>query len=254
MMDALYAAATGMTAQQTSMDVIANNLANVNTAGFKATRLAFQDLLYQQVGSRQAARDGAQVGMGVSTARTTHSLAQGTLTESSELTNMAIEGDGYFPVQNGASIGYTRDGSFTLDANGQLVNGSGNRLVPGIALPAGADPQTLSIGPEGKVTAKLRGNTIIIGQIQTANFSNPNGLEAVGNNLLVPTANSGAAQAGLPGSGGRGFIRQGFTEGSNVSIMDEMVNMISAQRAFESVSKVLSASDEMLGMANSMRR
>lgn len=253
-MNALYAAATGMAAQQTSMDAIAHNLANVNTAGFKSTRVAFEDLLYQGVGSRNAARSGASIGMGVAPGATIRSFAQGGLNETSVSTNMAIEGQGYFRVQAGPNVGYTRDGSFQVDQNGQLVNGSGHRLLPALIVPRNADPNSITIGADGKVSANVDGTPAVIGQIQLASFTNPAGLEGQGDNLWLPGANSGAPRLSAPGTGSTGMLVQGHIEGSNVSVMDEMVNMISAQRAFESVSKVISTSDEMLGMANSMKR
>ena len=254
MMDALYSAATGMSAQQVSMDAIAHNLSNVSTTGFKATRVSFQDLLYQQVGSRQAAADGAQIGMGVGVGATRRRFEQGELVESGQPGSMAIEGSGFFEVDNGGQPAYTRDGSFQVDAKGQLVTASGRRLVPTITIPAGADMTTLSIGPTGAVTVSAGGKTTTLGQIKITTFANPEGLQAVGDNMYTASANSGAASTGVAGTGGRGQLRNGFLEQANVSVMDEMVNMISAQRAFESVAKVISTSDEMLGMANAMRR
>jgi flagellar basal-body rod protein FlgG len=263
-MDALYSAATGMTAQQTHMDVIANNLANVNTTGYKSTRLTFNDLLYTQIGPRQGARDpsttnggsvGAQIGMGVSPATTQRIFSQGDLKETDEDTNLAIEGEGLFQVilPNG-QIGYTRDGDFQRDGNGQLVNQSGYRLEPEVVVPVETETGSLKISSSGRVTGVINGQTTVLGQIDIATFANPAGLDPLGDNTFAATLNSGQPQIGSGGTNGLGYIRQGFLEGSNVTVMDQMVDMITAQRAFESVAKVLSTSDEMLGMANQLRR
>jgi len=255
MMNALYSAATGMEAMQQGMDMIAQNLANVNTTGFKSSRLTFEDLLYQQIGDRQASRLGAQIGMGVAPGRTQLQFSQGDLQPSDVPTNMAMEGNGFFQVVlPSGELGYTRDGNFTPDANGQLVNSSGFRLEPSVVIPTEVNSDSVTIGTTGRVTGQLNGNNIILGQIDVASFVNPEGLYALGNNTYAATVNSGPATVGTPGDPGLGVIRQGFLEGSNVKTMDEMVNMITAQRAFESVAKVLSTSDEMLGIANSIRR
>lgn len=255
MMNSLYTAATGMSAMQMNVDTIANNLANVNTTAFKSTRLRFEDLLYQQIGDRQAARQGAQSGMGVAPARTELSFVQGDVKETGNATHMAIQGSGFFQVaMPDGTIGYTRDGSFGIDHNGQLVNASGYQLEPIIGMPLEADPGSLSISPEGLVTCRINNTVEVLGEIELATFGNPEGLAAVGNNTYAATVNSGEALIGIPGSHNSGLVQQGSLEGSNVSVMNEMVEMINAQRAFESVSKVISTSDEMLGIANSMRR
>ena len=255
MMNSLYTAATGMSAMQMNVDTIANNLANVNTTAFKATRLRFEDLLYQQVGDRQAARQGAQSGMGVAPARTELSFTQGDIKDTGVQTNMAITGAGFFQVaMPDGSIGYTRDGSFGVDYNGQLVNASGYQLEPIIGVPLEAEPGSVTISPEGLVTCRINGAVDVLGQIELAHFGNPEGLAALGNNVYAATVNSGAPLIGNPGANETGLLTQGAIEGSNVSVMNEMVEMINAQRAFESVSKVISTSDEMLGIANSMRR
>jgi flagellar basal-body rod protein FlgG len=255
MMNSLYTAATGMSAMQMNVDTIANNLANVNTNAFKATRLRFEDLLYQQVGDRQAARQGAQSGMGVAPARTELSFVQGDLKDTGVATHMAITGAGFFQVaMPDGSIGYSRDGSFGIDHNGQLVNSSGYQLEPIIGVPLEAEPGSVTISPEGLVSCRINGNVDVLGQIELANFGNPEGLAALGSNVYAATVNSGAPIIGNPGSNETGLIKQAALEGSNVSVMNEMVEMINAQRAFESVSKVISTSDEMLGIANSMRR
>ncbi|MCW2923416.1 MAG: flagellar basal-body rod protein FlgG [Thermoleophilia bacterium] len=255
MMNSLYTAATGMSAMQMNVDTIANNLANVNTNAFKATRLTFEDLLYQQVGDRQAARQGAQTGMGVAPGRSELSFAQGDIKETGVETNMAIDGNGFFQVSMpDGTIGYTRDGAFTPDANGQLVSASGYQLEPIIGIPLEAEPGSTKISPEGFVTCTINGATSVLGQVELATFGNQEGLAAVGSNVYAATVNSGAPLVGNPGTNGTGLLKQGNVEGSNVSVMNEMVDMINAQRAFESVSKVISTSDEMLGIANSMRR
>jgi len=255
MMNSLYTAATGMSAMQTNVDVIANNLANVNTNGFKGSRLSFEDLLYQQIGDRQSARQGAQSGMGVAQGRTELSFTQGDMRETGVGTNMAIEGEGFFQVAlPDGSIGYTRDGSFEVDANGQIVTKGGFQLEPIIGVPMEAQPGSLKISTDGLVTCLMNGATTVLGQIETATFANQNGLAALGGNVFAATVNSGAPAIANPGANGTGIVTQGSVEGSNVSVMTEMVDMINAQRAFESVSKVISTSDEMLGIANAMRR
>jgi flagellar basal-body rod protein FlgG len=254
MMNALYSAATGMVAQQASMDVIANNLANVNTAGYKSRNLAFQDLLYENLGSRQASREGAQVGMGVAPGRTILDLSQGNFSDTDSPTNMAIDGNGFFQVQVGSQIAYTRDGNFSLDANGQLVTGSGHRLYPGVIIPDGVDINSIKISAKGSISGVMNGARKVFGQVELAIFTNPNALQSIGENMYVPTSNSGTITTGAPGVGGKGIVRQSSLEDSNVSVMEEMIDMISAQRAFESVSKVMSTSDEMMQMANAVRR
>jgi flagellar basal-body rod protein FlgG len=255
MMNSLYTAATGMSAMQMNMDTIANNLANVNTNAFKSSKLTFEDLLYQQIGDRQAARQGAQSGMGVAPARTELSFTQGDIKDTGVTTNMAIQGAGFFQVSlPDGTVGYTRDGGFTTDHNGQLVTASGYQLEPIIGIPLEAEPDSVTVSAEGLVTCRINGVTDLLGQIELAHFGNPEGLAALGSNVYAATVNSGAPLIGNPGSNNTGLLKQGSIEGSNVSVMNEMVEMINAQRAFESVSKVISTSDEMLGIANSMRR
>lgn len=255
MMNSLYTAATGMSAMQMNVDTIANNLANVNTTAFKATRLRFEDLLYQQVGDRQASRQGAQSGMGVAPARTELSFTQGDLKDTGVGTHLAITGAGFFQVAlPDGTVGYTRDGSFGADHNGQLVTSSGYQLEPIIGVPLESEPGSLTVSPEGLVTCRVNGAVEVLGQIELAHFGNPEGLAALGSNVYAATVNSGAPLVGNPGQNQTGLLKQGAVEGSNVSVMNEMVEMINAQRAFESVSKVISTSDEMLGIANSMRR
>lgn len=254
-MNALHTAVTGMLAAQTQIDAIAHNLANVNTTGFKGTRLSFEDLLYQQIGDKQSSKLGAQVGMGVAAGRTELMLAQGVLKETGELSNLAVEGNGFFPVElPDGRTAYTRDGGFSINGDSTLSSNSGFKLIPEIKVPANGDRESLAISATGKVSIEVNGVPQALGQIEIATFINPQGLSAVGDNLLMETLNSGVATLGQPGSDGHGSLKQGFVEGSNVSVMTEMIDMISAQRAFESISKVITTSDEMLGMANQMRR
>ncbi len=252
MMNALYSAATGMMAMQSGMDLIAQNLANVNTTGYKSSRMTFEDLLYTQIGDQNGS---TQVGMGVSPGRTQLEFKQGDFREDASKTAMGIDGAGFFQVilPNG-DIGYTRDGHFLPDANGQLVTSAGYTLEPSVVIPVTVDPESIKINATGTVTGTLKGESTILGQIQLAKFVNPAGLFALGSNTYAASNNSGPAQVDDPGTNGMGILRQNYTEGSNVSVMTEMVDMITAQRAFESVSKVLSSSDEMLSMANSIRR
>lgn len=255
MLDALYTAASGMLAQQTGMDAIANNLANANTVAFKAGRTAFEDLLYTELGPRQAARQGSQMGLGVAVAAVQTQIAQGALQTTGSPTDVAVEGQGFLAVQRpDGSRGYTRAGNLTLDAGGSLVTAGGAIVLPRVQVPAGTDMASLSIGANGAVTARVGGTMRALGTLQLTTFPNPHGLESVGGNLFVESANSGAGQAGAPGAGGRGVVRQGALEMSNVNAVDEMVGMITTQRTYESVAKVVSASDEMLNTANQLRR
>ncbi len=255
MLDALYTAASGMLAQQTGMDAIANNLANANTVAFKAGRTAFEDLLYTELGPRQAARQGSQMGLGVAVAAIQTQMAQGALQTTSSPTDVAVEGQGFLAVQRAdGSRAYTRAGNLTIDAAGRLVTATGAVVQPVVRVPAGVDMSTFSIGADGVVKARVAGAERTLGRLQLTSFPNPHGLESVGGNLFVESANCGAAEAGAPGTGGRGLLRQGTLEMSNVNAVDEMVGMITTQRTYESVAKVVSASDEMLNTANQLRR
>ena len=255
MLDSLYTAASGMLAQQTGMDAIANNLANANTVAFKAGRTAFEDLLYPELGPRRAAVQGQQMGLGVAVAAIQTQMAQGALQATSSLTDVAIEGQGFLAVQRAdGTRAYTRAGNLTVDASGQLVTAAGNVVQPRLAIPAATDLSSLAIAGDGAVKARVAGVERTLGRLDLTMFPNPHGLESVGGNLFVQSANSGAPQAGVPGTGGRGLIRQGALEMSNVNAVDEMVTMITTQRTYESVAKVVSASDEMLNTANQLRR
>jgi flagellar basal-body rod protein FlgG len=193
--------------------------------------------------------------MGVAPGRTQLSFIAGDLKDSDVDTNMAIVGEGFFQVaMPDGTVGYTRDGAFSVDHNGQLVTASGYQLEPIIGVPMEAEPGSVTITPEGLITCRLNGSTEVLGQLEIVRFGNPAGLAALGNNTYAATVNSGQPLVANPGTNGNGIVAQGKLEGSNVSVMTEMVEMINAQRAFESVSKVISTSDEMLGIANSMRR
>jgi flagellar basal-body rod protein FlgG len=258
---ALFTAGTGMQAQQLNLDVIANNLANVNTNGFKRTRVDFQDLLYQtlkpagaQSGGGQVPT-GVQVGHGTRAAATQKIFAQGTFTQTENPLDMVIEGDGFFQLlRPDGSVSYTRAGSFKRDSQGQIVNGDGLVLQPALSIPA--DAQDISIASDGTVSVTTASSSAPqqLGHLELARFSNPAGLNAIGRNQFLATAASGPATTGQPGQRGFGSVSQGFVEMSNVSVVDEMVNMIAAQRAFEANSKAIKAADEMLGQANNVVR
>lgn len=261
MIRALFTAATGMKAQQTRIDVTSNNLANVNTVGFKKSRAEFEDLLYQTIrapGTEAAqgatAPSGLQIGQGVRTIGTNRDLANGDAITTNVPTDLMIRGNGYFAVsQPGGETAYTRDGSFRLSAEGQLVNSSGFPVEPSIVIPEDATDYT--IGDDGTVTV-IRPNSPageVVGQIKLALFSNPGGLRAEGNNLLVPTKASGEPQMVSPGEGAAGLVTQGHLEGSNVSVVNEMVDLIVSQRAYDMNAKVVQAADEMLQSAVRLR-
>jgi flagellar basal-body rod protein FlgG len=252
-LDALYSAATGMLAQQTALDNISNNLANVNTAGFKRGRASFADLLYSELTPQQASKQGNEVGLGVKIGSIQTQQEQGNLQSTGQALDLAIEGNGFFEVtQANGTKGYTRAGSFTTDATGSLVTATGERLSPPIKIPENAtDP---AIGPDGKVTAKVNGVAKDLGQIKLATFPNQLGLSSLGDNLFGTTADSGNATLQTPGQKGAGALRSGELEMSNVNAVDEMVGMITTQRSYEAVAKVVTASDEMLQTANQLRR
>ena len=258
-MDAsLWVAKTGLDAQQTRMNVISNNLANVNTTGFKRDRAVFEDLLYQnirqaggQTGADTQAATGFQLGTGVRVLATEKIVAQGNMQTTENSLDIAIAGDGYFQIaQPDGTIAYTRDGNFNLDNAGQIVTGSGQLLQPAITVPANAS--SVTIGQDGTVSVELQagGGAQVLGQLQLARFINSAGLQAIGQNLLKETPASGAPQVGNPGADGIGSLMQGALEASNVNVVEEMVSMIETQRAYEINSKAISTVDGMLQYLN----
>jgi flagellar basal-body rod protein FlgG len=254
MTSALWVAKTGLDAQQTQMTVISNNLANVNTTGFKRGRATFQDLMYQNYGQAGAqtstqteSPSGLMIGTGVHIGATQKLFQQGNLQTTSNSYDLAINGRGFFQIQlPDGSLAYTRDGSFQPNSQGQLVTASGYALQPGITLPQGT--QSVTISPDGIVSATIAGQTAPqqVGTLTTADFINPSGLEARGDNLYAETAASGSPQTGTPGLNGLGSLVQGSLEASNVNVVEEMVNMIETQRAYEMNSKAISTTDQML--------
>ena len=254
---ALWAAKTGLDAQQTEMAVISNNLANVNTTGFKQDRAVFEDLLYQN--QTQAGADtsqttqspsGMSIGTGVRVVATEKDYSQGSLTHTGNSLDMAIQGQGFFQIQMpDGTIAYTRDGTFQTNAQGQLVTSNGYLLQPGITIPQGA--QSVTIGSDGTVSVTLAGQSAPtqVGQLQLANFINPAGLTPIGGNLLEQSAASGSPQTGSPGTNGFGTLSQGELESSNVNVVEELGNMIQTQRAYEMNSKAINTVDQMLQYA-----
>lgn len=255
---ALWIAKTGLDAQQTRMGVISNNLANVNTTGFKRDRAAFEDLLYQTVRQPGGATSeqtqlptGLQLGTGVRVAATAKNFTQGNLNQTGNALDVAINGRGFFEVlMPDGSTAYTRDGSFQINSQGELVTNEGYAVQPGLQLPEGA--QSVTIGNDGTVSVQVAGQAapVQVGQLTLSDFVNPAGLEAKGENLYVETAASGPAQSGAPGQGGVGTLVQGSLEGSNVNVVEELVSMIETQRAYETNAKAISTTDSMLGYLN----
>lgn len=254
MIRSLWIAKTGLEAQQTNMDVISNNLANVSTTAFKRQRAMFEDLHYQtlrQPGAQSSEQTtiptGLQLGTGVRPVATQRIHSQGNLSQTNNAHEVAIEGQGFFQVQMpDGTLAYTRDGSFQQDQNGQMVTASGYTLMPGITLPAEADK--LTIGVDGMVSVTVPGQTppVVVGQISLVTFTNDAGLESIGENLYRETQSSGAPNESTPGLNGAGKLKQGYIEGSNVNVAEELVNMIQTQRAYEVNSKAVSTSDQML--------
>ena len=264
MVRSLWTAATGMNGQQNSIDVISNNLSNVNTTGYKQQRAEFEDLLYQNVklAGTPATEDtvtpvGMQMGTGVRVAATQRIFTQGNLQATDVSTDIAINGEGFFRVQQyDGSYAYTRDGSFKIDSNGQLVNSNGLRVMPEIVMPENFEINTLTISNDGRVSVKVAGNDdpLDIGQLEIYRFANPAGLTSEGANLFTVSNASGDAIASRPGIDGAGTTKQRFLEASNVSVVNEMVQMIVAQRAYEFNSKAIQTSDTMLQTATSLKR
>ncbi len=254
----LWVAKTGLDAQQTRMSVIANNLANVNTTGFKKSHAVFEDLIYQnikqaggQTSQQTRSATGLEIGTGARLVATERDFAQGNLAQTDNALDVAINGSGFLQVlMPDGTTAYTRDGSMQLDSEGNLVTASGYTILPGVNVPAEA--QSLIIGQDGTVSVQIDGNTTPqeIGTLTLADFVNPGGLEAKGENLYVETAASGAAQVGAPGADGLGSLRQGALESSNVNVVEELVDMIETQRAYELNSKAIETSDQMLAYVN----
>lgn len=255
---ALWAAKTGLDAQQTQMTVTANNLANVATTGFKASRGVFEDLLYQnvtQVGSNTSqttqSPSGLQLGTGVRMVATETINTQGSLSQTGNSLDIAVQGRGFFQVLlPSGQLAYTRDGSFQLTSTGQVVTAQGYALQPAMTIPTGT--QSISIGTDGTVSVQLAGQSAptTVGTVQLADFINPAGLQNLGGNLLAESASSGAATTGTPGVSGLGTLVQGSLEASNVNVVEEMVNMIQIQRAYEMNSKAVQTCDQMLQYAD----
>lgn len=254
MNQALWIAKTGLDAQQTKMSTISNNLANAGTTGYKRGRAIFEDLIYQnvrQVGA-QSTQDtqlptGLMVGTGVRVVATEKLFTQGNLVQTENQLDMAVQGRGFFQVLLAdGSQAYTRDGSFQVDSQGQLVTASGYVVQPAITVPENA--QSLTIGTDGTVTVRQPGSSGVtqIGTVQLADFVNPSGLQAIGQNLFIESSSSGSPQTGNPGLNGLGTVVQGFVESSNVNVVEELVNMIETQRAYEMNSKAISTTDQML--------
>lgn len=261
-MRSLSIAATGMLAQQTNVDVISNNIANMNTAGFKVRRPEFQDLLYQnerRIGANSSdagnvVPSGVQIGLGVRTASVYRISTQGPLQITDNPLDLAIQGKGYFRVQmpNGTES-YTRAGTFQLSPEGTIVTADGYTVSPGITIPN--DAVEVSINPTGEVQVKLPGQIApqAVGQLELVNFPNQGGLESLGNNLFAETPSSGASIVSTPGAPGYGSLIQGFIEGSNVDPVKEVTTLITAQRAYEMNSKVITAADEMYSTITQLR-
>jgi flagellar basal-body rod protein FlgG len=262
MISALYTAASGMNAQQANIDNVAHNLANVNTTGFKKSRVEFEDLVYQQIqapgtptSTETEAPIGLEAGLGVRAVATARNFSAGNLRSTNGPLDLAIEGQGFFQVTlPGGETGYSRAGAFHLNGQGQLVTAEGAQLEPGITVPANAT--TISVSKDGIVSAMVAGQTDPqqLGTIELASFQNPAGLQARGGNVFVATIASGDPTTGVPGAEGLGTLAQGFLEDSNVSVVEEMVNMILGQRAYEANSRVIRAADEMLQQVNNLSR
>ncbi|MGH8168198.1 MAG: flagellar basal-body rod protein FlgG [Woeseiaceae bacterium] len=258
MNQALWIAKTGLDAQQTRMSVVSNNLANVNTTGFKQGRAVFEDLLYQNVrqSGGQTSQDtelpsGMHLGTGVRVVATEKLFTQGGMVQTDNAMDVAIKGRGFFQVlMPDGNLAYSRDGTFQRNAEGELVTASGYVIQPSITIPDGA--QSVTIGNDGVVSVQLAGQAAPsqVGSLETVDFINPVGLQPIGENLYLETASSGTAQAGTPGLNGFGSLVQGALEGSNVNVVSELVNMIETQRAYEMNSKAISTNDQMMQYLN----
>jgi flagellar basal-body rod protein FlgG len=257
----MYTAASGMEAQQLNIDTIAHNLANINTSGFKARKAQFQDLLYQnirQAGATNTATSeipvGLQIGLGTQPVATDMIFTQGDMLKTEDPLNIVIQGQGFFQIQQANQTAYTRNGNFHMDKDGYIVTSEGDMLLPQIKIPP--DKMGITIGSDGTISVQLQGQSDLqkLGPIQLAYFQNPSGLQSVGKSLLVPTQSSGDAVTGAPGENGLGTLQSNYIEQSNVSVVEEMVNMIVSQRAYEANSKVIRTADEMFTQANNVVR
>jgi flagellar basal-body rod protein FlgG len=254
MIRSLWIAKTGLDAQQTQLDITSNNLANVATNGFKRARGVFEDLLYQtlrQPGASSSAQtqipSGLQIGTGVRPVATERIFTQGNLTQTGNSLDIAVQGEGFFQIQlPDGTVGYTRDGAFQKDSQGQIVTANGYPVSPAITIPSNA--LSISIGTDGVVTVLQSGSPtpVQVGQIQLASFVNSGGLQSMGQNLFLETASSGTATPNTPGTNGVGLLNQGYVETSNVNVVEELVNMITTQRAYEINSRSIQTSDQML--------
>lgn len=261
MIKALNTAATGMLAQQTNMDVISNNLANVSTAGFKRSRAEFEDLMYQTSkepgavsGLNAISPTGVQTGLGVKTAAIQKDMSFGNANVTKNPLDLQIEGAGFFQLLTpDGQVAYTRDGQFKKDPSGRIVDKNGNVLQPEITIPPDAAAVEVAANGEVRVTTGVNGEVRQIGQVDIANFVNPTGLRAMGKNIYMTSPASGQAIVSRPGLQGTGYLAQGQIEASNVNIVEEMVNMITAQRAMETNSKAMQAADQMLQSVNNLR-
>ena len=261
MIRALYSAGSGLTAEQMSIDNIAHNLANANTVGFKARRTQFQDLLYQSflqpgasAGAQTVVPSGLQLGLGTRPSANSIIFTQGSFQQTNNPLDIVIEGKGFFQIRRAdGTIAYTRAGNFQLDRDGNLVTATGDPVEPAITLNAQA--QSITVAQDGTVSYTLPGQSAaqVAGQIQLANFTNPGGLNSIGNGLFLPTDASGEPTAGNPGGQeGMGTLQQGYVESSNVSVVEEFINMITSQRAYEASTKVVKAADEMYQQVNNV--
>jgi len=261
MLKALNTAATGLQAQQSNMEVITNNLANVSTTGFKKSRAEFEDLMYQNLkepgqasGLNTITPTGVQTGLGVKTAAVQKDFTDGAAIVTRNPLDLQIEGSGFFQIQTtDGEIAYTRDGAFKRDPTGRLMDKNGNLLQPSISIPPDATNVQITNSGEVQIMKNATDGVQTIGQIEIANFVNPAGLKSVGKNLYVQTSASGQPALTRPGLAGTGYLAQGQVEGSNVNIVDEMVNMITAQRFYETNSKAVQAADQMLQSINNLR-
>jgi flagellar basal-body rod protein FlgG len=259
MIDSLYIGATGMNAQQQNIDTVANNLANVNTSGFKRSRAEFADLVYRSVelpGSANGARAAAgRMGMGAAVAANAKMFGAGEIKKTGETYDLAVNGPGFFElVLPDGNLAYTRNGAFRVDREGFLASAEGYRLSAQVQLPP--DAREVRVAADGSLFARLpdESSEVQLARIELAAFANPAGLTSLGDNVYGATEQSGSANLGPGGEGGRGQIQQGFLEGSNVKLIDELLGLILAQRAYELNAKVVQASDELLGMANNLHR